>query len=394
MSPLGVWIVGAAGHVGTCALAGWAALREGLLPPVGLVTAGPLAALPLVGLSDAVFGGHEVRERSLLDTLDALIDEGVLPAAIADAPSIQATIADAQGELRVGVTGALGGWADLQRVRAELDDFRRRRGLERVVVLNVASTEASPEADIPADPDGLFAALQAGLALPPSAIYAAAALDLGMAFVNFTPSIGSDLPALHALAERRGAVHAGADGKTGQTLVKTALAPMFAIRQLRVGSWVSHNVLGNEDGRALAEPARRASKQRSKAAALPAILGYEPESKVGIDYVPSYGDWKVAWDRVVFTGFGGATMTLEMTWRGSDTALAAPLCIDLVRLVELAQRRGERGVLSHLAVFFKNPIGTTEHRLERQWQTLVDHLTLVDPDLDPLRDPRRDGGQP
>ena len=139
-------------------------------------------------------------------------------------------------------------------------------------------------------------------------------------------------------------------------------------------SWVSHNVLGNADGRALDDPAKRAAKQRSKAAPLAAILGYMPESKVGIDYVPSYGDWKLAWDRIVFEGFGGAEMTLETTWRGSDTALAAPLCIDLIRLVELAQRRGERGVLDYLGLFFKSPIGSREHRLEKQWQHLIDHL--------------------
>jgi myo-inositol-1-phosphate synthase len=159
--------------------------------------------------------------------------------------------------------------------------------------------------------------------------------------------------------------------------VKTALAPLFAIRRLPVTSWVSHNVLGNEDGRALHDPARRSSKQRSKGAGLAAILGYAPEAHVGIDYVPSYGDWKVAWDRIVFQGFGGASMTLEMTWRGSDTALAAPLCIDLIRLVELAQRRGEKGVLDYLGVFFKAPMGTDEHRLERQFQALLDHLEVA-----------------
>jgi myo-inositol-1-phosphate synthase len=381
MSSLGVWIVGAAGHVGTCVIAGAAALRHGVIPPTGLVTeAEPLRRLRLVGLDALVFGGHEVRDRTLAAGLGELVAEGVLPAAVAQSSEVQADLASAQAELRPGI--AAGGWADFERVRANLDDFRTRRRLDRVVVLNVASTEAAPPPDLPEHPDALFEALMAGLALPPSAIYAAAALDLGLSFVNFTPSVGSDLPALHALAIARGAVHAGADGKTGQTLVKTALAPMFAIRRLRVQSWVSHNILGNEDGRALDDPQRKATKQRSKAAALPAILGYEPESRVGIDYVPSYGDWKVAWDRIVFAGFGGAPMTLELTWRGSDTALAAPLCLDLVRLVELAQRRGCRGVATHLAVFFKSPLGSSEHRLERQWQALLEHLAPEIADAD------------
>ncbi len=394
MSSLGVWIVGAAGHVGVCTLAGWAALRADLLPPTGLVTAGePLAGLPLVEFGDAVFGGHDVRARSLLDGARALVAEGVLPAAVIDAPAVRAAIDAAQAEVRAGVVDD-GGWADLERVRGELAEFRARNQLQRVVVLNVASTEAGlGDDEPPATPDALFAALRAGRRLPASTIYAAAALDLGLAYVNFTPSTGSDLPALHALALARGAVHTGADGKTGQTLVKTVLAPMFAIRRLRVQSWVSHNILGNEDGRALDDPAKRASKQRSKAAPLAAILGYAPESRVGIDYVPSYGDWKVAWDRIVFEGFGGAQMTLELTWRGSDTALAAPLCIDLIRLVELAARRGERGVLAHLALFFKNPMGTSEHRLDRQWLALLAHLLpeLVLADAADVADHAADG---
>jgi myo-inositol-1-phosphate synthase len=376
MSMFGVWIVGAAGHVGACTLAGWHALRAGLVPPTGLVTAAPpLDGLPLAPLDEAVFGGHELPGRQLAAAMDRLVAERILPREVIDADVVSAAIAAAQGELREGIVDD-GGWDDYQRVRDELAGFRTRFGLERIIVLNTASTEpdAASTAALPGDPDALFAALRGGLRVPASVVYALAALDLGLAYVNFTPSAGSDVPALHALAVARGAVHAGADGKTGQTLLKTVLASMFAIRRLRVGSWVSHNVLGNDDGRALDDPSRRAAKQRSKRASLPAILGYEPESQVGIDYVPSYGDWKVAWDRIVFHGFGGAEMTLELTWRGSDTALAAPLCIDLIRLVELAQRHGERGVLAHLALFFKSPIGTSEHRLDRQWQALVHHL--------------------
>jgi myo-inositol-1-phosphate synthase len=374
MTSLGVWIVGAAGHVGSCTLIGWAGLRAGLVPPVGLATAAPpLSSLPLVGFDRVVFGGHEVAAHSLADAGRALVAEGILPAAVVDDPSVQAVIAAAEAERRPGVTVGTG--AELDRVRSELADFRERHQLDRVVMLNVASTEADPEgAPPPEDPGALFAALRDGLTIQPSSVYAAAALDHGFAYINFTPSTGADLPALRELAVARGAVHAGADGKTGQTLLKTVLAPMFAIRRLQVQSWVSHNILGNADGRALDEPGRLAAKQRSKNAPLASILGYAPESKIGIDYVPSYGDWKLAWDRIVFAGFGGAQMSLELTWRGSDTALAAPLCIDLIRLVELAQGRGEKGVLEHLGLFFKSPIGSREHRLEKQWEALLDHL--------------------
>ncbi len=371
MSQYGVWIVGAAGNVGAGAVAGWAAVRAGLLPPTGLLTFA-LDGVDLAPLDGVPFGGHDLGNRYLAESMQRLAAEGVLPAAVVESPAVRAALAAAQSELRPGTGG--GGWDEYLRIRADLVSFRERHALERVIVLNVSSTEAPIDADPPTDPDAFLAALQTGMPVPPSVLYAAAALDLGLAHINFTPSTGSDLPALHALALARGAVHAGADGKTGQTLVKTALAPMFAIRRLPVQSWVSHNVLGNDDGRALADPARRASKQRSKGAALSAILGYAPEAHVDIEYVPSYGDWKVAWDRIVFEGFGGAHMTLEMTWRGSDTALAVPLCIDLIRLVELAQRGGERGVLAHLGLFFKNPMTSTEHRLERQWQALLAHL--------------------
>ena len=374
MVSLGVWLIGAAGNVGACTLAGWAALGSRLLAPTGLVTVdGPIGALPLVGFDKVPFGGHEIGSRTIVQTAHELAAQQVLPYKVVENAELGAALDAAQAEVRGGFDG-LGGWDELQRIRADLFAFRDRHHLQRVVVLNVASTEAPFEVEVPSDPEAFLAALRGGLRVPASVLYATAALDLGLAHVNFTPSTGSDLPALHALATARGAVHVGNDGKTGQTLVKTALAPLFAIRRLPVTSWVSHNVLGNEDGRALHDPARRSSKQRSKGAALSAILGYEPEASVGIEYMPSYGDWKVAWDRIQFQGFGGATMSLELSWRGSDTALAAPLCIDLIRLVEHAQRAGETGVLRHLALFFKSPMGTSEHRLERQWQALVEHL--------------------
>jgi myo-inositol-1-phosphate synthase len=375
MSTTGVWIVGACGYVGTCTIAGWTALDAQLLPPTGLVSFGqPLGHLPFVSLDQVRFGGHEMRERRIADTVRGLARERILSSSVLDNAAVAARLDATQAELRPGVNDS-GGTDDIDRIRRDLAEFRDRHKLDRVVVLNVASTEADPvDGPLPAEPDALAAALRQGRRLPASSVYAFAALDLGFGYVNFTPSTGSDLAALHALALTRGAVHAGRDGKTGQTLLKTVLAPMFAIRRLDVTSWVSHNVLGNDDGRALADAGRRAAKQRSKSEAVAAILGYAPESHVGIDYVPSYGDWKLAWDRIVFQGFGGAEMTLEMTWRGSDTALAAPLCIDLVRFAELAQRRGERGVLEHLALFFKAPMGSIEHRLERQWQALVGHV--------------------
>jgi myo-inositol-1-phosphate synthase len=373
----GAWIVGAAGNVAACLATGWAALRRGLIEPIGLLTeSAPLARLPLAPLDGWVLGGHEVRARTVRETADVLASERVvradLPARVAE------DLAALQAEVRPGVA-AVGSGDELARVRDDLASFRQRHGLARVVVLHLATTEppwAPPAGEAPPDdPDALLGALRAGqLRLPPSALYAAAALDLGMGFVNFTPSVGSDLPALHALAQARGAVHAGADGKTGETLVKTALAPMFDVRRLRVRSWFGQNVLGNGDGEALAQSDRRASKQRTKGAALAEILGYAPESHVGIDFLRSFGDWKVAWDHIAFEGFGGAQMSMQFTWQGCDSALAAPLCLDLLRLCELAARRGEKGALAWLALFFKAPLGTREQRLGEQYRLLLEHF--------------------
>ena len=164
-----------------------------------------------------------------------------------------------------------------------------------------------------------------------------------MPFVNFTPSPGSTVPALVELAEERGVPHMGSDGKTGETLVKTVLAPLFAGRALRVLSWEGYNMLGNRDGFVLSDPQARESKTRSKDRALKQILGDDDlHAKVTIDYVPSLDDWKVAWDYIHFEGFLGARMSMQFTWQGNDSALAAPLVLDLARLAAFAHAQGER----------------------------------------------------
>ncbi len=368
---VGLWLVGATGNVGTAVAMGIAALRRGLIAATGLLTASmPFDALPLAAIDDWVLGGHEVRARSVAVAARDLTAERIFPPSLPD--DLAAELAAYQAEVRPGVT--TGGAADLARVRDDLRSFRQRHQLARVVVLNVATTEPRFTTPVPATSDALFAAVDRGdLRLPPSALYAAAALDQGFGFVNFTPSVGADLPALDALAVARGGAYAGADGKTGETLVKTALAPMFAIRRLRVTTWFGQNVLGNHDGETLADPAARAAKQHTKGAALEQILGYAPESHVGIAFLRGAGDWKIAWDHITFEGFGGAQMSMQFVWQGCDTALAAPLCIDLARLTELALRRGERGALAHLALFFKAPIGTREHNLGEQYRMLLAH---------------------
>jgi myo-inositol-1-phosphate synthase len=152
--------------------------------------------------------------------------------------------------------------------------------------------------------------------------------------------------------------------------VKTVLAPMFAKRNLRLLSWVGHNILGNLDGRVLSDPRNKESKVRSKDQVIGEIVGYPLQTLTSIEYVESLDDWKTAWDHVHFQGFLGVRMSLQFTWQGSDSALAAPLVIDLARLTLLAQRRGEVGALKHLACFFKSPMGVEEHDFFRQFELL------------------------
>jgi len=148
------------------------------------------------------------------------------------------------------------------------------------------------------------------------------------------------------------------------------LAPMFARRNLRVLSWVGHNIFGNMDGRVLNDPENKRAKLASKDHLLHEILGYRPNTLVSIEYLPDLGDWKTAWDHVHFNGFLGVPMTLQFIWQGSDSVLAAPLALDLVRFTELAHRRGQVGQMPFLASFFKSPYGVTEHSFDRQFELL------------------------
>jgi myo-inositol-1-phosphate synthase len=256
---------------------------------------------------------------------------------------------------------------------ADLADFRRRHGLDQVVVVNVASTEPRPPRnDTHTDLGALRVALTGTEAvLPPSSLMAYAAFEAGCAFVDFTPSTGARLPALDELARLRRVPYAGNDGKTGETLVKSVLAPMFALRNLRVRSWSGINLLGGGDGASLTEPGANAAKTASKERVIGNALGYRPQGTTRIEYVEDLGDFKTAWDLISFSGFLGTAMRMEFTWHGCDSALAAPLVLDLARLAAAAHRAGRVGPLPELAFFFKDPIGEVAAGLVDQWATLV-----------------------
>lgn len=382
---IGIWVIGARGAVATCAAYGAAALGAGRIAPIGLVSADEVfAGLGLAPFDALVFGGHEVRPGSLREAGEELARAGILPAHLLDELATEAAAIDArvrpgivqgcEAEL-IGAEGASAerGAAAVQRLREDLRAFREAERLERVVVAHLASAEADAHCPAEAaDPELLRAALERGDDLPASLLYACAAIEEGCPYLNFTPSIGANAPALLARAEELGVPLAGQDGKTGETLLKTVLAPMFAKRHLRVLGWHGYNMLGNRDGRVLTEPAHKAAKVRNKDRVLKEILGDERlHSHVSIDLLPSLGDWKTAMDYVHFEGFLGARMSLQFTWTGSDSALAAPLVLDLVRFLDLAARRGERGPISALAPFFKAPLGGGEHDFFAQHERLL-----------------------
>ncbi|MFP3992583.1 inositol-3-phosphate synthase, partial [Streptomyces sp. E11-3] len=193
--------------------------------------------------------------------------------------------------------------------------------------------------------------------LPASSLYAAAALRAGCPYVNFTPSTGLHHPALKAAAEASGLPYAGRDGKTGQTLLRSVLAPMFVQRALEVRAWSGTNLLGGGDGAALADPGAAAAKNAGKERVLADTLGASPEGEVHIDEVPALGDWKTAWDHIAFDGFLGSRMILQTTWQGCDSALAAPLILDLARLLARAHQHNLTGPLTELGFYFKDPDG-------------------------------------
>jgi len=405
---IGLWLVGAKGGVASTTILGLLALRKGLIGTTGLVTELPLLeGLDLVRWDELIVGGHEIRSLSLAEEAMRVASEmrAIRPDIVAQCAG---ELDEIDRRIRPGtirnVGPAICRLADpaiprerspreiLDRLRGDIEAFRAAAEVEHVVVVNVASTEP------PVDAAGLpatWAEMERALnvsgtghhacmvdvppaigtrsvpdTLPASSLYAIAALDLGCTYINFTPSLGAAPPAIDELARLRGGRHCGVDGKTGETLLKSVLAPMFARRNLRVLSWVSHNIFGNMDGRVLDDPLHKRSKVASKEHLLGEILGYRPQSHISIEYIESLGDWKTAWDHVHFAGFLGTPMTLQFIWQGCDSVLAAPLVLDLVRLTERARRHGQTGLLRFLASFFKSPLGVAEHRFDRQFHML------------------------
>ena len=398
---IGIWLIGSKGGVAITTIVGLVALKKGLVAATGLVSQlAEFAPLDLASWDDFVVGGHEIRGLSLCREADRVATEmRAVSREVID--RCRDELERIEDRIRPGTAWNVGptiaAMADLDippgetprcivdRLQADLRNFQQSEKLDHVIVVNVASTEprtlaVPPEggaasACLPATWAELEPRLQdADCPLPASSLYAIAALDLGSSYINFTPSLGAAPAAIDELARLRGARHAGCDGKTGETLLKSVLAPMFAARNLQVMSWVSHNIFGNMDGRVLDDPANKRAKLESKDRLLGEILGYKPQTHISIEFIESLGDWKTAWDHIHFAGFLGTPMTFQFIWQGCDSVLAAPLVIDLIRFTELARRRGQTGLLTFLASFFKSPLGVEQHGFMQQFQMLQQWL--------------------
>ena len=361
---LGVAIIGAGGAVATTAIAGIEMIKAGSNSLAGL----PLADRDINSMAayrDLEFGGWDLAEGDLGTCAER---HGVIGAAeLADGASAlremhswpavasRAHCANIDGKNKL----ADGHRAAVRQIRADLDRFRDEKGLDRLVVLNLASTEALP--GTAADCLQSIEAFEEGLdrddtAISPAMLYAYAAIGSDTPYGNFTPSLAADVVPLAMLAERRGVPIAGKDGKTGQTFLKTVIAPALRERSLHVDGWFSTNILGNSDGLALDDPASLASKLGTKGSVLDQILGYKVNNHiVMIHYYPPRGDDKEAWDNIDLTGFLGQKMQLKLNFLCKDSILAAPLAIEIARCLDLSAQRGQGGVREELGLFFKLP---------------------------------------
>jgi myo-inositol-1-phosphate synthase len=369
MSELTLAVAGLSGSVGTTLAAGLAAIRGGgparslltELPwPLGSAGEPSLASrLDLAKLSSLGVTGWDLDTRPLAESVR---EKGILPHELLDAvtPELEHLVP----------------WPAISSPRAEFLD-RARAELEKlissgqdVVMVDLLPAAATPPQSWDLDVAELEKALFDDYpGVTPSMAFAWLAFSTGVPYLNFTPNVTVELPALRELARRRKTPFCGKDGKTGQTLMKTALAPMLALRGLKVEGWISANYLGNADGENLADPENAAEKLRNKKKVLEQILGYEVDSHiVDIRHYRPRGDFKEAWDNIDFTGFCGVPMQLKVNFLCGDSVLAAPVVIDAARLLDRAARAGASGPQAQLSLFFKSPIadGGAEQDLFRQ----------------------------
>ena len=380
---LGIAVVGLGGAVGTTMAAGIELLRQGAVGKVGL----PLAnAEGLVEYTNIVFAGWDLFGEHLAKAAE---EHDVLTHKqfVAVEPALRnikpwPAVGDPNFLSNIGGENKLPEISHreiIEKLRANLREFIST--CDSVVVINLASTEK-----LTVEGNEIFNSL-AGFEkaldenspdISPAMLYAYAAMTKGIPYGNFTPSVAADIPALIELADIRKVPIAGKDGKTGQTFIKTVIAPALRSRALKVEGWYSTNILGNRDGLALSNEDSLASKVKTKSSVLEDILGYEVEDHlVDIRYYRPRGDNKEAWDNIDIAGFLGQQMQLKVNFLCKDSILAAPLAIEIARCLDLAHQRGESGIQEQLSVFFKMPMsktGSPEQAFHKQEGLLLNWL--------------------
>ncbi|MFU8802172.1 MAG: inositol-3-phosphate synthase [Bradymonadaceae bacterium] len=373
------------GAVATTFMAGVEAARRDQVRPIGSLTqlgamalvegeeAVPLReAVSLAQLDDLVFGGWDIYSGTCYD---AAAEAGVLGFEhLGQAREFLSEIRPMEAVFDQDYVRNLSGpnIKNLKRKRAQAEaliedikGFIEANDCDRAVAVWCGSTESFVE---PSPVHLSVEAFEKGLdeddsAISPSMIYAYAFIMSGVPYANGAPNLSVDCPALVELAQREGVAICGKDFKTGQTLLKTVIAPGFAARLLGVRGWYSTNILGNRDGAVLDDPGSFRTKEESKLSVLQSILDAEknPElyekmdHKVRIDYYPPRGDNKEGWDNIDIFGWMGYPMQIKINFLCRDSILAAPLVLDLALLMDLSQRAGQFGVQDWLSFFFKSP---------------------------------------
>jgi myo-inositol-1-phosphate synthase len=271
-----------------------------------------------------------------------------------------------------------------EQVMADIEAFKKKNKLERVVLVWCGSTEVLPERS---KVHRTLAALEKGLKdsdpnIPPSMIYAYAALKMGLPFANGAPNLSVDIPAMLELADKTAAPIGGKDFKTGQTWMKTIVSPGIQARMLGLNGWYSTNILGNRDGEVLDDPGSFKTKEKSKMSVLDQIL--EPRlypelygkyhHKVRIDYYPPRGDEKEGWDNIDIFGWLGMPMQIKINFLCRDSILAAPIVLDLALFMDMAKRAELKGIQEWLSFFFKSPQARED--LQPEHNLFVQHLKL------------------
>ncbi len=383
---LGVLLVGL-GAVSTTFIAGVEAVKRGLGKPIGSLTQMGTVRLgkrtenrvpkisdfvPLAKLDDLVFGAWDIFPD---DAYEAATEANVLDRSLLDQlrPALEAIrpmkgVFDPRYVKRLHGTYTKEGskWDLAQQLMEEIEGFQRENGIDRSVMVWCGSTEMHMVASgVHESLDAFEAGLKANDdEIPSSMVYAYAALSLGIPFANGAPNLTLDVPALRELAERKRVPICGKDFKTGQTLMKTILAPGLKARMLGLEGWFSTNILGNRDGEVLDDPDCFKTKEVSKLSVLEHILQphlypdlYEGfHHQVRINYYPPRGDNKEGWDALDIFGWLGYPMQIKIDFLCRDSILAAPLVLDLALFLDLARRAGMHGIQEWLSFYFKSPM--------------------------------------